>query len=99
MLHVLAVDPGNAHDLDAPPTIEVLRAHSAEDAIEKLSRNRRVDAVLFFDDETARATAALLAEDGGVWPPLFREGSSRIAGVASLDPAALFDDLRRRLGE
>jgi hypothetical protein len=98
VLHVLAVDSGGGRELDAPPSFEILRAHSAEDAVEKLSRNRRIDAVLFFDDETARATALLLSEEGGVAPPLFREGPSGVTGVAGLDSGSLFEDLRRLLG-
>ena len=99
MLHVLAVDPEAPRPLEAPPSIEVAWAHDAEDALEKLSRNRRIDAVLFFDDATARATADILAADGGGWPPLFQEGGSAVDGIEALDPAALFENLRRRLGE
>lgn len=99
MLHVLAVDPENARVLSAPPSFEIVRAHSAEDALEKLSRNRRIDAVIFFDDETARATAALLAAEEGAWPPLFRAGDSAIPGVSGLDSADVFEEIRRRLGE
>ena len=98
MLCVLAVEPGSGRELDAPPSFEILRAHSAEDALEKLSRNRRIDAVLFFDDETARATTLLLSEDGGVSPPLYRNGPSGVAGVVSVDPGSLFEDLQDRLG-
>jgi hypothetical protein len=99
VLHVLAVDPGGPRGLDAPPSIELLWAHGPEDAVEKLARNRRVDAVLFFDDEVARATTDLLAAEGGTPPPLFRPGGSAIAGVEDLDAAALFEDLRTKLGE
>ncbi len=99
MLHVLAVDPDGPRSLDVPPSLEVLWAHGPEDAAEKLARNRRIDAVLFFDDGIARATADLLAADGGMPPPLFRSGPSAAAEIESLDPNDLFDDLRRKLGE
>lgn len=99
MIHVLAVCPDGSRDLAPPPSVEILRAHSADDAIEKLARNRRIDAVLFFDDATARETSELLAREGGVWPPLFQEGGSAAEGVTALDPRRLFDDLRTRLGE
>ncbi|HET9796221.1 MAG TPA: hypothetical protein VFS34_17370 [Thermoanaerobaculia bacterium] len=99
MLHVLAVDRDAPRPLVVPPSIEILWAHGPDDAVEKLARNRRVDAVLFFDDGIARATVELLAADGGTPPPLFRAGTTGVAGVDALDPASLFDDLRRRLGE
>jgi hypothetical protein len=99
MLHVLAVDPEAPRPLPIPPSIEVLWAHGPEDAAEKLARNRRIDAVLFFDDGIARATAELLAAEGGTPPPLFRSGESGAAEMESLDPDALFEDLRRKLGE
>lgn len=99
MLHVLAVSPAGPRDLAAPATFEILWAHSAEDAVEKLARNRRVDAVLFFDDATARETAELLAGEGGAAPPLFQEEGSGGDGIVSLGRGDLFGELRRRLGE
>jgi len=99
VLHVLAVDAEAPLALEIPPSIEVLWAHGPEDAAEKLARNRRIDAVLFFDDRIAEATAQAVGDDGGTLPPLFRAGESGVAGIESLDPNALFDDLRRKLGE
>ena len=99
MIHVLAVSSDGPRDLAPPPSAEILWARSAEDAIERLARNRRIDAVLFFADATARETADLLAREGGVWPPLFQQGEAGTEGIAPLDRSALFEDLRRRLGE
>ena len=99
MLHVLAVDADAPRPLAIPPSIEVLWAHGPEDAAEKLARNRRIDAVVFFDDGIAAATAEAVGADGGTPPPLFRAGATSLAGIESLDPNALFDDLRRKLGE
>jgi hypothetical protein len=98
MLHVLAVSRDGPRDLAAPASFEVLWAHSAEDAVEKLARNRRIDAVLFFDDATARETAGLLAGEGGAAPPLFQEGGSGAGRIVALRRIDLFDELRQRLG-
>ncbi len=99
VIHVLAVDAEAPRPLAVPPSIEVLWAHGPEDAAEKLARNRRIDAVLFFDDRIAKATAEAVKADGGTPPPLFRAGATSVAGIESLDPDDLFDDLRRKLGE
>jgi hypothetical protein len=98
MLHVLVVSPEGARDLAAPASFEVLWARSAEDAVEKLARNRRIDAVLFLDDATARQTADLLAGEEGAAPPLFQEGRSCADGIVALERTDLFGELRRRLG-
>jgi len=97
VIHLLIVARDEPADLDPPPEFEVLWAHSAEDALEKLARNRRIDAVLFFDDETARETVAGIAAEGAGSPPLFRRGGTAIPGVASLE-GPLFDRLRESLG-
>ena len=99
MLHVLAVSADGPRDLAAPASFEILWAHSAEDAVEKLARNRRIDAVLFFDETAARQTAELLAGEGGAAPPLFQEEGSGGGGIVPLPRTDLFDELRRRLGE
>ena len=84
--------------LEAPPSFEVLRARSGEEALEKLARNRRIDAVLFADDVTARETIELLERDPSGSPPLFRAGPCGIPGVIGLDPEDLFRELSDRLG-
>ena len=99
MIHVLAVDPEDPRDLGAPPSVEVVWAHSADDALEKLARNRRLDAIVFFEDRLARETAGLLARDGVGAPPMFRSGPCRLETAQPLDPDDLFGELARRLGE
>lgn len=99
MIHVLAVDPEDARDLGAPPSFEVVWAHSADDAVEKLARNRRLDAVVFFEDRVARETAAVLAREALGAPPMFRSGSCRLEAAQPLDSDDLFGGLARRLGE
>ena len=55
MITILAVGP-DAEALAAfgasHPSIEVVTAHGAEDALERLARNRRIDAVLLLDGRT-----------------------------------------------
>ena len=60
---------------------------------------RRIDAVLFFDDATARETTELLAGEGGASPPLFQAAGGGREGIVSLGRTDLFGELRRRLGE
>lgn len=98
MIHLLVVDRDEGV-LDAPPSFELLRARTAEEAVEKLARNRRIDAVLFADDVAARETIELLDRDAAGSPPLFRAGPCDIDGVTGLDPEDLFRDLADRLGE
>lgn len=98
MISVLAVDPRGPVELDPPPAIEVLWAHSAEEALEKLARNRRIDAVLYFDEALAKETTALLGAEGTCVPALFGVGAA-VDGVIPLDRLRLFEDLRERLGE
>lgn len=100
MITLLLVGPRESDSIAAPPSIELLRCASADEALETLSRNRRIDAVLFLDGAAAAETAALLAEEGGSWPPLFQAGNSSLpGGVLPLDPASILEDLRRHLGE
>ncbi len=98
MIHLLVVDRDGPRALDAPASFEVLWAHCAEDALEKIARNRRIDAVLFFDDATARETVESLAAGGAGCPPLFQPGRTSVAGVVALG-GSLFDDIRKSLGE
>jgi len=82
------------------PSVEVLGAASVEEAIEKLARNRRVDAVLLLPGSPARELAETLAEEDPSAPPLFAPGSlGEIPGVAALpdgDLAALLGGLVKR---
>jgi hypothetical protein len=100
MITLLLVGSREDDSIAAPPSIELLRCASPDEALETLSRNRRIDAVLFLDGAAAAETAALLAEEGGSWPPLFQVGNSSLPGtVLPLDPASALEDLRRHLGE
>jgi hypothetical protein len=62
------------------PSVEVVTARDVEDALEKLARNRRVDAVLLLDGASAAASAQTILEEDPAAPPLYApepESSSR----------------------
>jgi hypothetical protein len=81
-------------------SVEVLTAHGLEDTLEKLGRNRRIDAVLLLSGEDARAIVAAIEEDNPAHPPLFQPaGRRRLPGtriLAAARPEELIDLL---LGE
>jgi hypothetical protein len=97
VIHLLVVDR-NEGNLDAPPSFEILRARTGDEAVEKLARNRRIDAVLFADDTIARETIELLDREGGGRPPLFRAGPCAIEDVTGLEDRDLFAEMSDRLG-
>ena len=72
-------------------SVEVLRARDAEDAVEKLGRNRRIDAVLLLQQEASSLeTIAAIREDLPAPPPLFLAvpaGAAVPEGVRPLAPA------------
>jgi hypothetical protein len=98
MIHLLVVDR-DERALETPSSFEVLRARSADEALEKLARNRRIDAVLFTGDALARETIERLSDEDASSPPLFSTGCAAVEGAVALESTGLFDELRRRLGE
>jgi hypothetical protein len=67
------------------PSVELLFAAGAEEALEKLARNRRIDAVLLLPGSRARELAEALAEEDPTAPPLFAPASMKeIPGVQML---------------
>jgi len=97
MITLLLVGSGETAPLAVPASVEALRASSPDQAIEILARNRRIDAVLFLDEDAARETVALLAEEGPAWPPLFQAGRASAPGVVALEPGSALSDLLRHL--
>jgi len=93
MITLLVVGPAREGEPEAPPSVEVLRAKSPDQAIETLSRNRRIDAVLFIDEDAARGTVLLMAEEGASWPPLFQAGKASAPGIVPLEPESALSDL------
>ena len=77
MITVLAVGERERADaLDSiaarNPSLELLHATGLEDALDRLARNRRIDAVLLLvDAEEAREIASTLLEEDPAGPPIF----------------------------
>jgi hypothetical protein len=104
VITILAVGP-EAEALAAfgadHPSIEVVTAHGAEDALERLARNRRIDAVLLLAGSEAKETARLIAEEDPGAPPLFASaGVEDLAGARRLverSGGALIEELLETL--
>lgn len=82
-------------------SIEVLRARDAEEAVEKLGRNRRIDAVLVLGAAIAPAAVEAIREDVIAPPPIFLPaGAQAIPGtrqVGGQNVRALLDAMGREL--
>ena len=104
MISILVVLPeGNPLDELAGrnPSVEVLTAHRMDDTLEKLGRNRRIDAVLFLGGREVPEIVAAVMDDNPAHPPLFiPAGHSAVPGtrpLAATAPLALLDLLVRTL--
>ncbi|MGH9369123.1 MAG: hypothetical protein ACRD3M_15785 [Thermoanaerobaculia bacterium] len=103
MLTILVVggepSAGQARELDS--ALELLHARDAEEAVEKLGRNRRIDAVLILPPADPAGTVAAIREDNPSPPPVFLPaGAPEISGartLASRDPERLYELLVREL--
>jgi hypothetical protein len=100
VIHVLVVGPLSGEPGRLPESsssVEVLHAHGPEDAVEKLARNRRIDAVLLLEADNA-SVARAIREDVLSPPPLFAPaGSEALEGVRPLEGVG--DVLLFRLSE
>jgi hypothetical protein len=107
MITVLVVgNRDRAEGLDAVaarnPSLELLHAADLEEAIDRLARNRRIDAVLLMVDgrRAAEIVETVLEEDPGA-PPLFVPNSSGQVSGAQLLPGStseeLLDSIARQL--
>ncbi len=79
MIHVLVALPerGPAAELKAgSSSVEVLLAHGCDEAVDRLARNRRVDAVLLLAGAENAAIAAAIREDTLAPPPFFLAASA-----------------------
>jgi hypothetical protein len=83
------------------PSLEVLTAADAEDALEKLARNRRIDAVLLLGGPAAPAMARLILEEDPGAPPLYAPESFGAAPaalpLADASPEVLIETVARLL--
>jgi hypothetical protein len=67
------------------PSLEVMTAEEDEEILDKLARNRRVDAVLLMPGPGAAALAAAIREEDPAGPPMYAWGeAARIDGVRAL---------------
>lgn len=104
MITILAVGP-EAEALAAfgasHPSVEVVTAHDAEDALERLARNRRIDAVLLLAGSAEQETARLIAEEDPGAPPIFAalegKGPDGVRAIEPGTPAAMLDRIVRAL--
>jgi hypothetical protein len=74
MISVLVVgrDTDSLDHLEAQdPSVEVLTAHGVEDALEKLGRNRRIDALLLCAGSETEGMVEAIREDSPAHPPIF----------------------------
>ena len=81
------------------PSVEVLLAHGAEEALEKLARNRRIDAVLLLEElPAARETISAIRDEYAGPPPVFlavSAGSPPPEGAYPLAPGRPVELLTR----
>jgi hypothetical protein len=103
---LLVAGPGEAADLDrvaaGKPSLELLHSGDVEETLERLSRNRRIDAVLLLlpFDRAGEVAAAVLEEDPSA-PPLFAPEASKllphVRPVPGATPEELLDAVTREL--
>jgi hypothetical protein len=107
MITILVVaDPEEAETLDRvvarKPSLELLHAHDVEETLERLSRNRRIDAVLLLlPPERAADVAAVVREEDPAAPPLFAPAAAEplqdVRAVQATTPEELLDAVTREL--
>jgi hypothetical protein len=84
------------------PSLELLHARDVEETLERLSRNRRIDAVLLLlpPDRAGEVAAVVREEDPGA-PPLFAPAASApqpgVRALSAAAPGELLDALTREL--
>ena len=93
MITILVVGPRASLDgfAEPDPSVEVLVASDVEDALEKLARNRRVDAVLLLGAPAqAAALARVIRAEDPAGPPLFApESAGSLPHVERLEDGPL----------
>ena len=83
------------------PSVEIVTAHGAEEALERLARNRRIDAIHLLGGDEAPETARLIREEDPGAPPLFAEAdveeAEGVRRLASSGEASVMEALLRAL--
>jgi hypothetical protein len=104
VITILAVGPSGAQlsaFAGSHPSVEILTAVETEDALEKLARNRRIDALLLLPGAAALEIAETLREEDPAAPPLFAAASAgHVPGARVLrseDPERLLELLTQAL--
>ena len=84
---LLIGNPPGEDELPEPDSsLEVLHARDAEEALEKLGRNRRIDAVLMLGAAAEPAAVEAIREDVIAPPPIFlAAGAPAIPGTRRVD--------------
>jgi hypothetical protein len=102
MLSVLVVAPAEVSIPSPDPRIEILRAQDPEEAVEKLARNRRIDAILILNGARASGVIAAIRAENLAPPPVFVASGSRPvpsgARPVAEDPALAIQELLRDMG-
>ena len=86
MIHVLVAGPEGGLPADFAAhrsSVEVLLARGADEAVDRLARNRRIDAVLLLAGAENEAIAAAIREDSLAPPPLYLPASAGVIEGAS----------------
>jgi hypothetical protein len=82
-------------------SVEVMTAEEDEEILDKLARNRRIDAVLLMPGPGAAALAAEIREEDPAGPPVFGFGDAAridgVVGLAAQSPRAAVDEIVRVL--
>jgi hypothetical protein len=106
MITILAVGPPLAQlssVASSHPSVEIVTAVGTEEALEKLARNRRIDAVLLLPGAPAREIAEAIREEDPASPPLFASAEAGpIDGVhtaAAAEPESLITWVIEHLSE
>lgn len=91
MITVLVVSPARpeVQALEGRhPAVEILLARDAEDALEKLGRNRRIDAVLLLDEHPGQTAREILSDNPTASPLYAPAVEEVVAGVRGLPPGS-----------
>lgn len=101
MISVLVVTDSGRHEPLPPvdPSVEVLHAGGLEEALEKLGRNRRIDAVLLLAGRHNASIAAAIQEDNPAPPPIFSVEPDTPRGTRGLPPGSAADCVNRLILE
>jgi DNA-binding NarL/FixJ family response regulator len=106
MITILAIGPALAQIsrfASGHPAVEIMTAGGTEEALEKLARNRRIDAVLLLPGAPAREIAEAIRQEDPASPPLFASvQAGSIDGVhtaGALEPEGLIEWVIEHLSE